>query len=102
MLGVSEYPGVSRRKRDLACAWAAQDFDDPDPTGFAATILSVCLGGAAGIAIELWLYFRHDHPIRGMDREVYSFPVFLVLSRSSDLRRGIMVDVFRKRMAWTR
>jgi hypothetical protein len=93
-LGISEYRNVSRRAIRLAWAWANQDFDDPDPTGFVATIVSLCVGGAVGIAVELWLYFRSDHPIRGTNREVYSFPVFLVLSA---LVRVIARPLLRRR-----
>jgi hypothetical protein len=71
--------GISRRELDLANAWASQDFDDNDPTGFRATIVALVIAGAVGITLELWLYFRAENPIRSMRRELYSWPTFLVL-----------------------
>jgi hypothetical protein len=79
-LRTSDHPGVSRRRIIMASAWTANNFRDQDPTGFAATIIAVAVAAAVGIAIDLWLYLRHDNPIRGMQREVYSMPVFLVLA----------------------
>lgn len=78
-LGVSEHPGATRRQIALANAWAANSLRDRDPTGFAATIVSVTFAAAVGIAIDLWLWVRPNNPIRGMRREAYSMPVFLVL-----------------------
>jgi hypothetical protein len=70
---------VSRRELDLANAWASHDFGDNDPTGFRATVVALVIAGAVAIALEAWLYFRAENPIRSMKRELYSFPTFLVL-----------------------
>ena len=57
---------------------------DDDPTGFRATILSLFAGGVPAIAVELWLYFR-PNPVRGMQRELVSVPIFVVLTVLSRL-----------------
>jgi hypothetical protein len=77
---MSDAPPVPARELRLATAWSSGDFSDPDPTGFRATILALVLAGAVGIALELWLCFRSTSPIRGLQRELYSVPTFLVLA----------------------
>jgi hypothetical protein len=68
------------RELRLAVAWSSLDLDDPDPTGFRATILSLVIAGTIGVALELWLFFRPTNPIRGLRRELYSIPTFLILA----------------------
>lgn len=68
------------RELRLATAWGNSSFSDPDPTGFRATILGLIVGGAVGIAVELWIAFGANSPIRGIRRELYSVPTFLVLT----------------------
>ena len=77
---MSDAPTVRSGELLVADAWSRTDLDDNDPTGYRATIIALCLAGAVGIAIESWLYFRHDNPIRGPGREIYSVPPFLALT----------------------
>lgn len=71
----ADAPKVRSRTLETALAWANDDVDDPDPTGYSVTITSLLLAGVIAAAVELWLRYRREHPLSGVGSEAIILPL---------------------------